>query len=1066
MKIFRYLIFFSFLMLSFSICSAQITIQLFQEDFNGTSNSFVLNSSGPASNTGNNKWIVNNQYDGNTIYPNTPDQNQVSSGTIAQAPRSNYLHIHDANSAPGTSNANYNTSDASDNFAKMGTSFCTVGLTNIHVAFFWIGEGSPTDYGRFYYSIDGGTTWVQAGKPQYNGSNLWKYEDITDPAFENQNDVRFGWRWTNSGSGGAKTISFGIDDIFVVGTYDNVNNPVKINVTSVAPSPVCQGNDIQINIELSRPLCAGNYQMEISNASGNFGGNTLPYILYVGTGQTKSVQILGIPSNLAPGTCYKVRMNRLSPPPQITGEISGCFEIKKCPNTIKTLQPVVTKGPDTVCVNSVIEVPFFSTGVYTSSNKYIAQLSDKNGSFVSPSVIGTSPDANTYDPNLFSPPGTVGGKVPVVPAGCGYYIRVISTSPVATSVATADYFGPFCIKRCDMESNNTEDVQVCITDTSGADTTVTFTINNLGNTSTYGVGNEFKIQVINSKTYAIINTGVFGKVTANSNGKLTISIPDYPTLLTLLPYPGTGTYYMRLISTNSSNPGDTLGTLVHLIIGKLAPPPITGVEDSVICAGDIADLYIWPFNFSSSYQWQSPILSNGQPVDWNDPDILITFPRSFRPGRYPFNARENNNGCYSPWSDTVWVNIITTPQTSITGPSPVCEGDTVTFKVPFLSQTYYSWSNSWKDAGSTKAMIIDTANNEYKLLFDSTGNINLRVTALNKCGQASGNKTVTVQPKPTVSAGSDTTVCMGQSVTLSATGINAASYSWSDSSSIISSNQTVVITPDKSGKYIVTAANSLGCKRYDTVQVDISLLPELTVTQQDVTCFGADNGSANVTVSSGTPPYFYEWDTDSVQTTASVNNLSPGVYSVTVTDSKGCTGDTLAKIYEPAQLSLGFEITGVTYGADDGTAMVSVQGGSTPFTYLWNTTPEQSTQTATGLAIGTYSVTVTDAQGCSRAAEVVIQAKENALYIPNAFSPNNDGINDDFNFYGTNLKEIYVAIYNRWGEKIFESNTMNKRWDGRFNNKIEQVGAYAYYIVATFQDGTQQIRKGNVTLMK
>ncbi len=1052
-------------LLCFKYTSAQITIQLYQEDFNSPSNSFVLNSGGPASNTGNNKWIVNNQYNGNGIYPNTPDQNQVAGGTISQAPTSNYLHIHDANSAPGTSNANYNTSNASDNFAQMGTSFCTVGLINIHLAFFWIGEGSPTDYGRLYYSINGGTSWTQIGKPQYNGSNLWRYEDVTDPAFENQNDLRFGWRWTNSGAGGANKISFGVDDIFVVGTYDNVNNPVQINISSVAPSPVCQGDNISVSIQLSRPLCAGNYQMEISNASGNFSGNMLPYIFYIGTGQTNSFQMAGVPSSLTPGTCYKIRMSRMSPPPQITGSASICFEVKKCPNTIKTLQPVVTKGPDTVCVNSVIEVPFFSTGAYLSSNKYIAQLSDANGNFTTPSIIGTSPDANTYDPNLGSPPGTVSGKVPVVPAGCGYYIRVISTNPVATSSAPADYFGPFCIKRCDMETNDMEDVQLCITDTSGADTTITVTINNLGNKSTYAAGNEFKIQVINSKTYAIINTGVFGKVTATSNGSLTISVPNYPDLLKVLPYPGTGTYYMRLIATNSSNPGDTLGTLVHLTIGKIAPPPVVGIEDSVICAGDVADFYIWPFNFNSAYQWQSPILNFGDPLDWYDPDILITFPKSFKPGKYPFNARENNNGCFSPWSDTVWVNILTTPQTTITGPSPVCQGDTVKFKVPFIDKTYYDWDNSWKSK-SNKAVELDKSNNEYTLIFDSTGNINISVTALNQCGQANGNKTVTVQPKPTVNAGNDTAVCEGQSATLIATGINATAYSWSESGAIISSNQTVTVTPAKVSDYIITASNSIGCKNYDTVMVSVHQLPVLTVTQNDITCFGADNGSVTAIVSSGTQPYTYEWDTDPVQTTASANNLSPGVYLITVTDNYGCTADTGAIIAEPGPLALNFEITGVTYGASDGTAAVNVEGGKAPFSFLWSTDPVQNSQMANNLAIGTYSVIVTDAGGCTQEGVVEIMSKENALYIPNAFSPNNDGINDDFNFYGTNLKDIYIAIYNRWGERIFESDNMNKRWDGRFNNQLEQAGAYAYYIIANFQDDTQQIRKGTITLIK
>lgn len=76
---------------------------------------------------------------------------------------------------------------------------------------------------------------------QYNNASLWKYEIVTDPNFDNQATLRFGWRWKNLGVG-APDISIGIEDIIVVSTYDNVNNPVNINITSVAPNPVCAGS--------------------------------------------------------------------------------------------------------------------------------------------------------------------------------------------------------------------------------------------------------------------------------------------------------------------------------------------------------------------------------------------------------------------------------------------------------------------------------------------------------------------------------------------------------------------------------------------------------------------------------------------------------------------------------------------------------------------------------------------------------------------------------------------------------------------------------------------------------
>src|SRR5687767_10951298 len=100
------------------VASAQQTIQLFQEDFNAGNNSFTLNSGGPSANSGSNQWIVNSEYDGNGIYPNTTPQNNTSSGTIALAPNSTYLHVHDVATAAAT-NCNYDNTAVSDNFAQM-----------------------------------------------------------------------------------------------------------------------------------------------------------------------------------------------------------------------------------------------------------------------------------------------------------------------------------------------------------------------------------------------------------------------------------------------------------------------------------------------------------------------------------------------------------------------------------------------------------------------------------------------------------------------------------------------------------------------------------------------------------------------------------------------------------------------------------------------------------------------------------------------------------------------------------------------------------------------------------
>ncbi len=133
------LIFCSVLLMVSTFLKAQQTIQLYYEDFDGGVPSFLLNSSaGIGSNTGTNQWIINNSYDGNGLYPDTPDETQTFSGTIAGAPYSNYLHINDVNNTSTAANANYDPNSASDRVAAMNTVFCTLAMTDVTFTFFYL----------------------------------------------------------------------------------------------------------------------------------------------------------------------------------------------------------------------------------------------------------------------------------------------------------------------------------------------------------------------------------------------------------------------------------------------------------------------------------------------------------------------------------------------------------------------------------------------------------------------------------------------------------------------------------------------------------------------------------------------------------------------------------------------------------------------------------------------------------------------------------------------------------------------------------------------------------------
>ncbi len=1032
---------------------SQQIIQLYYEDFNGTTAGFTLNAAtGSTSNSGPNLWTINNNYTGGGSYPNTPDQTQTVSGTIAGAPYSNYLHVYDSNS--GVSNANYNPNVSSDRMAVMNTSFCTLGLTDVEMTFFYIGQGNTNDYAELYYSIDGGASWVKTGQSKYYGYSQWKYEVVTDPAFNNKLDLRFAFRWLN-GTGGTPGIGFGVDDIIVVGTYDNVNNPVTLSITSVSPNPVCKGSYLFVFWQLSSALCTGAYEVELSNSIGNFASPISLGVFTIVSGQVTGGVAATIPSWLTPGTCYKVRINRVSPQPTLTGVASGCFEVKNCPNTITTLQPVVTYGPDTVCVYSVIDVPFFSTGVFNFNNFYVAELSDMNGSFASPYFIGQVLDPKTYDPMMGSPPGTVSGIIPSVPPGCGYYIRVRSTSPVAIG----SLWGPFCIKQCDITTNNMQDISVCITDYVGKDTTISIDINTWGTGTTYNPGNVFKAQILSSKTFQILDTGTFGSVAATTSTTMTLKIPGLIQVINTLGPPGTGMYYLRVVATDANPPWDSLGTLIRLTIGSPdSVPALLIPDDTLVCKGQISGITIFPYNFDSQYQWYSPNLNSGVPFFWDYNPLLINWANAPN-GTYWFTVREYNHGCWGPWSDTVYIHVIGKPATSIFGLVSACMGDTVTYQTGFLAGTYYDWATSL-------GQIVDTANNQIKIYFDTSGTAVITMFALNECGSSTGSKNVVVHPKPNVQLPPDTTVCVGAAMNVTASS-NATTFTWWGNGSQIGTGNPLSFFASDTLELVVEGKSTVGCKRKDTMNLfvypDVGLLASAT----DLSCFGSNDGTALVQPQGGTPPFSYYWTTVPAVMDSLLTGLPAGTYSVLITDANGCVDSATVTVMEPPALQI--SSTGVnesSYGAKDGSCTTQVTGGTPPFIYEWNTVPPQSGSTAVGLGPGVYIVTVTDANGCTISDTVVLKTASNIFAVPNAFTPNGDGLNDVFLPSYLNVDQFEMRIFNRWGQMVFYSDAIDKGWDGTFEGKPEEIGTYVYEISVTFLDGMKFRRKGNVVLLR
>ncbi len=197
----------------------------------------------------------------------------------------------------------------------------------------------------------------------------------------------------------------------------------------------------------------------------------------------------------------------------------------------------------------------------------------------------------------------------------------------------------------------------------------------------------------------------------------------------------------------------------------------------------------------------------------------------------------------------------------------------------------------------------------------------------------------------------------GTATAVPAGGTPRYSYTWSNG------DTTAVIENLLPGTYTVTVTDANGCTAVGVVSVSAyDCTIDVDVSTQNATCQGSNDGAAEVVIIQGVSPFTYVWSNG--EATPSIANLAPGTYTVEVLDGANCPEVLSFTITEPAVLVANVSATGTSgVGTSDGTATANPSGGTSPYSYAWSN--GDSTQTITGLAAGLYTVTVTDANGCT-----------------------------------------------------------------------------------------------------
>jgi gliding motility-associated-like protein len=285
----------------------------------------------------------------------------------------------------------------------------------------------------------------------------------------------------------------------------------------------------------------------------------------------------------------------------------------------------------------------------------------------------------------------------------------------------------------------------------------------------------------------------------------------------------------------------------------------------------------------------------------------------------------------------------------------------------------YSWSTTPSQTNATATGL-------------SSGSYTVFITDATGC---TGIDTVTITQPPALSINTSFTqpTCSSNngSITANASGgTGTLTYSWSTSPAQTNATATGL----SAGSYTVTVTDANGCTISASVALNSANGPSVNIpSSTNVSCSGGNNGSATANASGGNGPYTYSWSTTPTQTTATATGLTAGSYTILVTDASGCTAAQTISITEPAALSVAPAANQNVscFGGSNGSVSASGNGGTGPYTFSWSTS--QTGPAITGLASGTYTVYITDGNGCTAQGTVQVTQPSQLVLNSNTAPP-------------------------------------------------------------------------------
>ena len=423
---------------------------------------------------------------------------------------------------------------------------------------------------------------------------------------------------------------------------------------------------------------------------------------------------------------------------------------------------------------------------------------------------------------------------------------------------------------------------------------------------------------------------------------------------------------------------------------------------------------------------------------WTGTGIIDAVNGTFDPavadiGANTITYEVSSNGCTS--SDNIMISVFETPDATITYPGDLCSSDEA------VNLSSVSSGGTWSGTG-----ITDSENGIFDPSVAGSGTHTITYNVGTGLCADSDQIDIIVNEAPNVIITDPGSFCYSDpSVNL--TGLPAGGI-WSGTGIIDPNLGTFDPTTAGEGDFDITySVTQDGCTGNDQITINVYSSPDVSIDPVGPFCFEANFVQLSAETEGGV------WSGPGVDSDGIFNVVAAGVglHEITYQFSGNCgaTGTTEIVVV-PGIVQANYTVHNpLCQGGLDGYIEFTVSGGTHPYSYSWGIDGYSETNIISGLTGGIYTVTITDSNGCSMDVDGIIleEGDEDCVFIPNAFTPNGDGVNDQWIISNLDSYDNYfIQVFNRWGQEIYTGVPGSDPWDGSWNGKIVPTGGYIYIV--------------------